>query len=466
MGVTQTMAEFIVKLKYDDIPDKAIDIAKGCILDCMGVALAGSQETGSKIVAEYVKELGAKPEASVIAGGFKTAAPFAAQANGASGHALDYDDYTLITRMGHPTVAIMPSVLALGEKNKMPGKKALEAYITGLEIGSKIMLGLQQNLGHFKAGWHATSTVGTVASAVACSKLLGLDVQKTRMAMGIAGTMSSGLRQSFGTMMKPFHAGFSGSKGIMAALLAQKGFTGDANILEGPIGFGKVFSAETDLNKMVEGLGNPLDIIDPGISIKGYPCCAANHRHLDAILYLINKYDIKPADVVEVICLPSTSVIPGELIHHRPKTALEAKFSLEYNMAVALLDRKAGLEQFTNERVAKPDVQALLQKVKYEYPEVYPEDVGDRPRSPNRVTIKLKDGRVVWHEVTDAKGDPANPMTHDELSAKFRDCAQRVLSARDIERFIELAWKLEAVEDVSQLMNILVSGKAPTTSTK
>lgn len=419
--------------------------------------LAGSEEAGGKLINDYVKELGGQPEAGVITGGFKTSAPLAALANGNMAHALDYDDYVTggVGWFGHPTVALLPTLLALGEKNRLTGKEVLEAYIIGYEIGGKVGNGLQKGMSHFRIGWHATGTVGTIGAAAAAAKILKLNIQQVRSALGSAASMASGLRQNFGTMMKPYHAGAACRNGITAAVLSKKGFTADENILEGPIGFGNVYSRDCDLSKMTAGLGSPFEIISPGLSLKRYPCCAANHRHLDTILYLIHKHNIDAADVVEVSCKTGRPITPRELIHHRPKTALEGKFSLEYNMAVALLDKKVGLEQFTDERASRSDVQELLLKVKAPYPEDVPEETGDL----NKVTIKLRDGKEVSHEVDLPKGHPSDPLTQDEIADKFRDCAHHTLSAQDIERCVELVTNLESLRDVSTLMDILTFAK-------
>ena len=453
MGSTKEIADFIFSTGYGDIPPRAIDIAKGAILDCLGAALAGSEDAAGKVIREYVRELGGKPEAGVIAGGFRTSACLAALSNGTLAHALDYDDYVTggVGWFGHPTVALLPALLALGEQNRLTGKEVLEAYIIGFEVGGKVGNGLQTGMGHFRTGWHATGTVGTIGAAAAAAKALKLNTQQVRAALGCAASMASGLRQNFGTMMKPYHAGAAGRNGITAAILSKKGFTADENILEGPIGFGKIFSPECDLSRMTAGLGSPFEIISPGLSLKRYPCCAANHRHLDAILYLVHTHHIDATDVAEVSCRTGRPITPRELIHHRPKTALEAKFSLEYNMAVALLDKRVGLGQFTEERVARPDVQALLLKVRAPYPEDVPRETLEL----NRVAIKLRDGREFSHEVDLPKGHPSDPLTPDEIAGKFRECAQHTLSFQNVERCVDLVTNLEFLEDVRTLMDIL-----------
>lgn len=451
MGATEIIANFIVQTQYDQIPKEAIDFANGAILDGLGCALAGTQEPSGKIMTAYVKELGGKPEATVFGGGFKTSAPQAALANGTMAHALDYDDVA-VTWVGHPTVALLPAVLALGERGKLCGRDALAGYILGFEVGAK--LGACIGLGHYALGWHATVTLGTMAAAAASAKMLRLDGHQTRMALGIATSLAGGTRQNFGTMTKPFHAGNAARNGMVAALLAKRGFTADEAILESPMGFFRLFSggADCDIAKATQGLGQPFDIVSPGVSMKPYPCCRLTHRCIDAILYLIKEYRPRPEDVERVECRTAEAA-PQVLIHSRPKAALEGKFSMQYCMAIALLDGQVGLKQFTDEKVLDPKAQELLSRVEF----VHPEGLTGMEvlTMPEAVTIKLKDGRELSHEVAIPKGDPPNPMTEEELALKYRDCASFVLSPQETQKSLEMVSHLEDLKDITQLMELL-----------
>jgi len=447
MGATGSIANFIVETGYDRIPKEAVSSAKGAILDGLGCILAGSQEPSGCIIKEYVKELGGSPEASVIGGGFKTSVPQAALANGTMAHALDYDDVA-VTWLGHPTVALLPTVLALGERGKLSGRDALAGYIVGFEVGAKLGAGV--GFGHYTWGWHATVTVGTMAAVAASSKMLSLDAHQTKMALGIATSLAGGTRQNFGTMTKPFHAGNAARNGIMAALLAKKGFTADEAILESPMGFFGLFSgcAEYDIAKATKWLGDPFDIVCSGVSMKPYPCCLLTHRCIDAILHLINEYVVGANDVERVECRTS-EFLPQALIHARPRTALEGKFSMQYCMAIALLDGRVGLKQFTDEKVLHPKAQQLLKRVSYIHPE------GLMPLQSEAVTIELKDGRKLSHEVAAPKGHPRNPMGEGELAAKYRECASFVLSPHDIQKSLEMVSHLEDIKDITELMNLV-----------
>jgi len=447
MRTTERIADFIVATGFEQIPREAVDFGRGAILDCLGVTLAGSQDPSGKIVTEYVKELGGNPEAGVIGGGFKTSAPQAALANGTMAHALDYDDVA-ISWVGHPTAALLPAVLALGERGKLSGREVLEGYIIGFEGGAKLGAGIGP--GHYAWGWHATVTLGTMGAAAAAAKMLRLDAPQTGMALGIATSLAGGTRQNFGTMTKPFHAGSAARNGVVAALLAKRGFTADEAILENPLGFCKLFSGggDFDIAKATQGLGDPFDIVTPGVSMKPYPCCRFTHRCVDAILYLIKEYRPRAEDVERVAC-KTAEFVPQVVIHSRPRSGLEGKFSMQYCMAIALLDGEVGLRQFSDEKVLDPKAQELLKRVEYVHPD------GLTPLHPEVVTIKLKDGRELCHEVAIAKGDPGNPMGEEELAAKYRDCASFVLSPEDIQKSLDMVSHLEDLEDITELIDLL-----------
>ncbi len=453
MDTTEKIASFIVETGYDQIPKEAVNAAKRTILDCLGCTLAGSSEPAARIVTQHVKEMGGNPEAGVIAAGFGTTAPQAALANATMAHALDYDDVA-VSWIGHPTAVVLAVVLALGERGKLSGREALEGYILGLEVEAK--LGACVGFGHYGWGWHATATLGTMAAAAAAAKMLSLDVHRTRMALGIAASLAGGTRQNFGTMTKPLHAGSAASNGVVAALLAERGFTADEAIIESPMGFCKLFSggAECDVTRAAHSLGDPFDIVSPGVSLKPYPCCRLTHRCIDAILHLIKEYDLSADEVEKVECRTSES-IPQALIHSRPKTGLEAKFSMQYCMAIALLDDQVALGQFTDDRVMDARAQELLRRVEY----VHTGDVtgAEMLTTPEAVTIKLRDGRKLNHEVLVAKGHPQNPMADEEMVAKYRDCASSVLSAEDIGKLLNMVSHLEDGEDIAEIMELLCS---------
>lgn len=453
--VTKAIADFVVATDYEQIPEKAVDIAKLAILDTLGTALAGADEPAVEIISEYARDISGKPEAGVIAKGFKTSAPLAALINGTSGHVLDYDDASYST-LGHPTVVLLPAILALAETRKLSGAAIIEAYVLGFEVAARIASGL--GFDAYAAGWHCTSSVGVMGAAAAGAKILKLDSTQVRNALGIAGSLASGLRQNFGTMTKPLHAGVAAQNGVMSVLLARKGFTSDANILEAPLGYAHVYSPKGDPTRMAKALGNPFDIVSNGLSFKPYPSCRFTHHLIDAVLHLVNQHDIAAGDVAAVDCRISP-VVTQVLIHHHPKTALEGKFSLEYCVARALLDKDVCLAHFTNEKVSAKEIQRMLPRIGYTHvPDDTPQKLGQGgAMPPAEVRLILRNGLELQHRVVTPKGDPQNPMTPEELTVKFRDCAGRVLAPQKIDRCLDILLNLESLKDVRALMEIVVS---------
>lgn len=455
MNATEALAQFTCDLNYDVVPQEAFRWAKDAILDCLGVGLAGAKDDAGKIATAYAKSTGGAPECSVLAAGFKTSAAEAALANGVLVHALDFDDYCLPNWMGHPTSPLLPGILAVAQKKQASGKDVLLAYVVGYEVGGRVGYGVGR--GHYEIGWHATATLGTMGSAAACAKLLNLDKSRTQMALGIAASEASGVRQNFGTMTKPLHVGLAARNGVLAALLAERGFTADGCAIEGPQGFARVLTATGgyDCNRMIP---SSLLIIEHGISIKPYACCADGHRCIDAMLYLANKYDLKPDDVVSIVCRTS-DIVPQIMIRQRPQTGLEGKFSMPFCMAACLLDRKLGLQHFTDEYVRRPRVQELLERVSFVHP---PEAAGyeGMERYPETVTVTLRNGTVYSHEVDQSKGRPANRMTEAELAAKFRDCAEGVIPQGRIDRALEMLQSLEKLQNIGDLMDVLCGERA------
>ncbi|MBI2152968.1 MAG: MmgE/PrpD family protein, partial [Candidatus Rokubacteria bacterium] len=269
MGATARLAEFIVKSRWEDLPPAAIDAAKGAILDSVGVMLAGSVEPAALIVQRLAEAEGGAPLCTVLGTRLRTGGVWAALANGTAGHALDFDD-TNFALMGHPSVV----ETALGEA---------------------------MNPAHYARGWHATSTLGTLGAAAAASKLLGLDPSEIRHALAIAASQASGLKENFGTMTKPFHAGHAARSGLLAALLAREGFTGSEIALEGPQGYLRVLGSQTENPAAtLECLGSPWKILTTGVAVKPYPSCACTHSIIAALLELRHVHSIRPEDVAEV----------------------------------------------------------------------------------------------------------------------------------------------------------------------
>jgi 2-methylcitrate dehydratase PrpD len=459
MGVTEQVAQFIAQTTFAHIPPAAIDVAKGAIVDCFGVAMAGSQTDIGRIVARWAKEMGGAPAAGVIGGGFKTSLPIAARANGTMSHALDYDDVTKNT--GHPTPPLLPAILALGETQRASGRELLEAYVVGFELESK--LGNCMSRKHYAHGWHSTSIFGTLGAAAAAAKLLKLDVQRTQMALGIAASEAAGLRQNFGTMTKPYHAGLAAANGVIAATLAREGFTSAADSLEGEFGFLRVFGmpGEYDVHKLSDTLGNPWNLVQHGIGLKPYPCCRNAHRPLDAMLSLVQAHRFTAEEVEGIECEISahvTKVMTYPFAH----TGLEGKFSLPYCLAVAVCDQRVGIRQFADGRVSDPQVQELSKRTQILHP--YDTTEWDTDELlPCVVRVRLKDGRVLEASAGAPRGDPDNPLTWAQIADKYRDCARELLSEGDVEQTLDLMHRLEELPNLAEVMEVVTfKGKSMT----
>lgn len=453
LGTTAAVARWVAEASIDRLAEDVLAAAKAAMLDTVGAILAGSQEPVTRIVAKIVAEDGAKPVAAQLGVDLWTSPESAALVNGTSGHALDYDDVSL-SLLGHPSVVILPAALALAQATGASGGALLEAYVVGVEVMAK--LGQAMGAAHYKAGWHATSTLGTLGSAMAAGKLLALDAGRLEHALAIAVSEAGGSRQNFGTMTKPFHAGHAARCGILAARLAQNGMTGNVRALEGPLGFFALFSyGKARLDGIAAALGNPFDLVSPGISVKKYPCCYATHRVADGVLDLVNAYGLAPEEVAEVaVTVPAGGLMP--LIDGRPQTGLEGKFSMAYVVSAAILDRRLTLEAFTDARVRRPAVQDLQRLVRVAEDPAIPIDFNAIEEGYVEVCIHLKNGSRLARQIERPRGSPQAPLRHEELVSKFRDCARGVLNEEQIDRAIALLESLEDVQDVNHLVELLV----------
>ena len=447
---TENVAEFICQTNYADIPDDAVAAAKLLILDFCGVAIAGSKEPTARIVSEYVKDFGARSEAGVIGQGFRSEASLAALANGTAGHALDYDDHSIKAHQ-HPTVTILPGILSLGEAIAASGKAVLEAYIVGIEVAAKI--GVAIGSYQYETGWHTTGTLGTIGATAGAAKLLKLSRHKVRTSLGIAASFAGGLRQNFGTMTKPLHAGRAAQNGVIAATLAEREFSAAVNALEGQYGFGKVLArkSDIDLNDINLQLGNPFFLASPGVDLKLYPSCGSTLCAIDAALLLAIQHNIPPADIVSIE-LNMHPMIPDVAFHHKPQKGTEAKFSVEYCVSRALISKKISLDDFTQESVLEPDVQRLLGKVRYADTE---KDRGKKYTTAIGLTVEMKDGRTYFERVEAPRGDIVNALTSDELHSKFIDCTSSVLTVANTKKILGFVSDLDQLGSIGELMGLL-----------
>ena len=449
MGTTEKIAKFITELEFSRIPEKGVEQAKASILDALGTALVGAKGSSGEILTRFVKQMGGNPQARLIGSGFKTSVDQAALANGTFAHADDYDD---IGGFGHPGAFLMPSLLALGEWLHLPGRKIIEAYAIGFEIGNRLRLSIGDIV---DAGYHGSCLMGTVAAAAQCARLLALDLTGTRMALGIAASLASGVMENFGTQTKPFHAGHTSRNGVTAALLAKEGFTASPNIFEGPRGFFYVYGQEQAMiSRMTEHLGKLLAIAEEGVRVKPWPCCGGNHEALTAMVRLVEKHNIRP-DEVESIEVAASWKTPGPCLRMEVHVPLEGKFNIPYNMASALVDRKVDLVTYGDEKFRRPEIQRLMARVNY----IQHPDRKDKPlslQSESRfaiVTVRLKDGRTLSEY---QPSENRRVLTGDEVANKFRQNAEiGGLSSGQIAGAIDLMARLETVPDVASLVDMI-----------
>ena len=454
-GLTRQVAAFIVNTSYKDIPAEVIELGRKSILDGLGLALSGSVAESGPLTREYLKSLGtAKGEATVIGSSIKAPVRFAAFANGIGIHADDYDDtqlavaadrvYGLLT---HPTAPALSAALAVAEARRSTGRDLMLAYHLGVEVECKIAEAIAPR--HYDEGFHSTGTCGVFGSATAAAKLNELDLAKTQIALGIGASEAAGLRENFGTMTKPFHAGRAAESGVVAVDFARLGWTATDQILEAQRGFFRAAGGGYDANAIAGKLGAPWTFMSPGISIKPFPSGSLTHPGMTEMTRLIRANKIRAQDV-ERVDVGTNRNMPNALIHHHPKTALQGKFSMEFCMAALLLYGKAGLNEFTDEIVNRAEVQSLIERVHFG---VHPEaEAAGYNKMTTILEIHLRDGRTISGRADFGKGSPANPMSYEEEAAKFLDCASFAKwPAAKAKAVVEAVTHLENLKDVRTL---------------
>jgi 2-methylcitrate dehydratase PrpD len=362
----------------------------------------------------------------VVGTSIATSAALAAFANGVAAHALDYDDMCFVS-LAHPSCVLVPAILAAGEIAGADARTLLDAYVVGFEIECR--LGLVMNPRHYhQRGWHCTSSIGTLGAAAAAARVLGLDA--TRHALGIAASSACGLKENMGSMVKPLHAGMAARNGVTAAQLAKRGFTASAHAIDGPQGYLAAMDSEhRSLDSAVADLGTRWEIIETGVTVKLYPSCAATHPPLDALREIVRRERFTP-DQVAAIDVEVDSMTPRLLIHPNPSTGLEAKFSMPFCAAAAVVFPRIGIDTFTPESIGHPDVQALMPRVTLRANAAFDTAA---PLSQARVTVRLRDGREWSLHADGARGYPGR-LTNEELSEKFEDCALRAVDRADAKK--------------------------------
>ena len=428
------------------------------MLDGLGLALSGSVAESGAILQKYLEHQGLSGQTTVIGTGLKVQERFAAFANGVGVHADDYDDTQLAVQkdrvyglLTHPTAPCLPAALAVAERHDQSGRELISAYNLGLEVETKISEAISPR--HYQHGFHSTATCGVFASTSAVAKLYDLDSDTTTRALAIAASQAAGLRENFGTMTKPFHAGRAAEAGVIAADLARAGWTATDKILESPRGFFQAHGGGYELDALHGKLGNPWTFVDPGVSIKPHPSGSLTHPGMTKMLELVLEHNIQPGDV-EKVDVGTNHNMPNALIHHRPTDELQAKFSMEFCMAILLMERRGALPEFTDEIVNSADVKKMISRINFG---VHPEaEAAGYDKMTTIIDIHMKDGQVISGRADFGKGSPANPMSYDEVADKFRGCAEFAKwDQGKTEQIIETVWTLEQLKSVRELTSLL-----------
>ena len=451
MAIAEQLAKRIVSMKYEDLPSEAVRWAKISFIDTIGCAFAGIDEEGPQII-QKVLTMGKSSGPSLIWGTARRAMPLdAAAINGISAHALDYDDCNN-SIAGHPSAALLPASLALGEELGASGRDVILAYVTGFETQGRIAHAV--HLHHYEKGWHPTATLGIFGATAASARLLGLDAQRTATALSIACSLASGIKANFGTMTKPLHAGECTRNGLYAALLAKEGFTASPEAFEHKHGFFEVFNGAGNYKaeKVLESWANPLEILNPGVGLKQYPCCGSTHSAIDAMLILRERHQLTPEKVAKI-----ESITHDRALAHTdrpdPRSTLDAKFSVQYCVARALMHGDVTFEHFEGETYRDPQVIKLLQRIEARPHAHQPNGMYEHFQG--EVVVTTTDGQRVSARVDQPLRGPTNSAPPDRLEQKFTDCAAKALTEGSGARVYDVLDKFETLGDVRELTTLM-----------
>lgn len=469
-GLTRAATDFTTRLAFEHLPAEALHLTSRCLIDGLGVMLAGSEQPGMAALDRFIGAEGGSPQARLVgAAARRVSAPRAALWAGTAGHAMDWDDTQLAEGPGrpygllmHPTVPPLAAGLAVSDlvatETGMPvnGRRFAVAFNAGFEVGCKVAEAIDPD--HYMRGFHTSGTIGTFAAAATAARLLELDAAATARALGIAASMAAGIRAGFGTMVKPLHVGRAAENGVTAALLARAGLSADEEALDGKWGYLAVAGPGGEPALVRERFGEPLSMVSPGISIKPYPSGVLTHPSMDALAFLMRDEKLA-ADDVESVTLAAGRNVLGPIRYRIATTELEGKFSFAFLLSAIILTGRCGKAEFTDAFVASPECQAMQQRVETRFDQAI-EDMGwDRIRS--RVEVVTRDGRRIerWAD-ENYRGSPHNPLSDREVEDKFRDCAAGLIGADETARAIEAAWRVADLPDVAVLLAALDWGRA------
>jgi Uncharacterized protein involved in propionate catabolism len=460
MTVTQDAAKFIENVTFNDLSKETLRVGTRCLLDGLGLYVAGSDHECVTVLADVAKKSAGAPEALLLGeGDFKVPAPMAARVLGTSGHTHDWDDsqvsldpdhvYGLLT---HPTIPPLTGTMVVSQMlGGVSGKDFMLAFMTGFEVECKISEWMFSQ--HYKRGFHSSGTVGTFGAYAAAAKLLGIKGDALRFGLGMAASFASGIRINFGTMTKPLHVGRACENGVTAAILAKAGYTADPSALDGIWGFFAVQGGGVTAEKIAQGFGKTWTIDHPGVSIKPYPCGVLTHPSADLMVRLVKGNNVRSEDIESVV-LSAGSNILNPIRYPIARNHLQAKFSLPAILSMIALNGKAGKYEFSDEFVGGDPMQAMQKRITCQFdPEI--EAMGfDKMRS--KIKIILKNGTVHEGKADERyRGGPENPLSNEDLEGKVFSCTEGVLSDAATRRLIDHAWKILDLPDATILAKLL-----------
>jgi 2-methylcitrate dehydratase PrpD len=464
-GLTRAAAEFTATLRYADLDDETKRIARRCVMDGLGVALAGSEQEGMAPLRKFIERQGGSAEASLLGNrDAKLPAHLAALWFGTAGHAMDWDDTQLAEGPGrpygllmHPTMPPLVAALVMAEfvgqesGACVDGQRFLTAFCAGFEVGCKIAEAIHPD--HYMLGFHTSGTIGTFAATAAAANMLGLDAEQSARAIGIAASMASGIRANFGSMTKPLHVGKAAQNGVNAALLARDGFSANDEALDGRWGYLAIAGRGGEPDLVRGRFGTPFTMVSPGVSIKPYPSGVLTHPSMDAMRRLMEQHGLKPEDVAHVTLSAGSNVL-GPIRFQRAMTELQGKFSFQFLLSAIILTGKAGKAEFTDAFVLSDACQDMQGRIETRFDQGI-EDMGwDRIRS--RIDLTTVDGREITEWADERyRGGPDYPLTDAELEEKVRDCAQGLLSDERLAQAFAHIWGVDDLPDVTILFDDL-----------
>ncbi|MGH2817316.1 MAG: MmgE/PrpD family protein [Actinomycetota bacterium] len=443
MGITVELAKFIAGLNASEIPAEVLHQAKRCLIDWLGVTLAGSADPSAAVLCAVADDLDAGPHATILGRDRGASLLVAVLINGYTSHVLDYDDtYNPERTTVHGSAPVWPVVIGLSESRSVNGEQALAAFVAGFE--TEVRIALAAGPAHYEAGWHVTGTVGHFGAAAAAAQVLQLGPDAVANALGAAGTQAAGLKAVYGSMGKALHPGKAAMDGLLASLLADKGFTATDSILEAERGFLRVLSPAPDPELVTKDLGRQWTLLDDGF--KPYACGSLTHPTIEGVIHLRREHELMP-DQIESIEATVNDYVSWVTAKKEPTTGLQGKFSIYHCAAVAALDGSASMRQFEDERVNDSDVIEMRGRVSIVVDDSLPKDAAS-------VALTLIDGRRLTYEVMHNKGTAEKPMIDSEIEEKFLDLAEPRIGPHAAREVATECWRLEDLGDFGAIARL------------